>query len=69
MITRHMKSVVLIQPVALGSYSIQASSKLLQWSALMTPKFYSFAFSRPSMTAAIDKFIMTQEIRSVNVKK
>lgn len=66
---RHMKSVMLIHPVAFGSYSIQAVRRQFILSALITPKFYSFAFSRPSMTAAIERFMISQEINSVNDMK
>jgi hypothetical protein len=66
---KQIKSVIFIQPYAFGSYSIQASRRLFILSALMTPKFYSFAFSKPSITAAIDKFMISHEISRVNDMK
>jgi hypothetical protein len=57
-----MKSTTLIHPVAFGSYSIQASSNPWTSSPATTPEFSCLAYSRPSITAAILKLRISQEM-------
>jgi len=68
-ITKQIKSSTSIHPVALGSYSYQASNKIETSSPAIFPEFYYLAFSRPSITAATDKFMISQEIITVKERK
>jgi len=67
--TRQMKSRISIQPVASGSYCIHPSNKAWTSSPSITPEFYCLAFSRPSMTAATERFMMSQAMTIVKTIK
>jgi hypothetical protein len=58
-----------IQPVAFGSYSYQASRRFCISSLAMIPVFVYLASSSPSITAATERFMMSQAMITVKDKK